>query len=1114
MPNLQWKLMEDITPEDHLILNRNAYLFGEKNVSLQKLVPKSLPREKKITLPKTMNTSLAFLLGALVAEGSFHQKKIIFNNSDMTYYNKVKQAILQNFPNTQLYERDVKGNCKELEIYHQRVVRFLSNLGFKQTRSAGKEIPFTVLQSTKQVVKSFLIGLYEGDGSVKVVSDKRHGGKSVQLTYDSKSKKLIGQLKTILLNFGIITNLPKADKRSDCYRIIIPGANNVEQFRKEIGFYSARKKGILQKVEGMNKSRMSKVDYVPHLTSYLRSNYSTEFIKKNNFDRYNNLEKNRARLAKTINKSELQMVNWLLSNHFFFDKVSSIKKLAKKETVYSIKVDSACHSFVANGFINHNTEAKLQKISSELLQDIEKNTVDFKDNFDGSMKEPSVLPNKLPNLLINGSSGIAVGMATNIPPHNVNEICDAVIKLIENSETTVEELIEIVPGPDFPTGGEVSCGGNLRHAYMHGKGKVVIKAISEIEDHKIIITEIPYQVNKAELIIHIANLVKDKKIVGIRNINDESDREGIRVVIDLKRDVDPQVILNQLYKYSRLRVTFGMNMLALVDNKPRMLGLKDILEEHIKHRKEVITRRTQYDLEQAQKKIHLLEGLLVAIDNIDQVIPGIRQSKTIDEAKEFLTGNYNLSELQAKAILEMKLQKLASLEQEKIRNDHKNLLEMITYYESVLEDVQKILDIIKGELEEIKNNYGDGRRSRIIEGDYEDVDMEDLIKEETMVVTMTNSGYVKRIPLDTYKTQKRGGKGVRATGMKEEDFVEKIYITSTHAYLLFFTDQGQVYWQKVYHVPEGSRQAKGKHVSNLLEMKQGEKINAVIPIRNFEDGFLFMATQKGTVKKTELAAFSKPRKGGIRAINLDEDDELVKVKFTTGDHEILLATREGFANRFNENTIRAMGRTARGVRGIRLKSVEDYVVGMLAADEGKEILTLTEKGYGKRTPVSEYRLCNRGGKGVTNIKVTDKNGSVNVVMLVDGSEELMMMSKNGIAIRMKCSDISTIGRATQGVRVMRLGEDDLLVAAAKIDAEEEVENNEEEVAGGVMGKDISSLEDGEVSDVEEVEFEVAEEVQETTETEEPTEQPETTETEEPQQENTELTEDDIQDYRA
>jgi len=695
------------------------------------------------------------------------------------------------------------------------------------------------------------------------------------------------------------------------------------------------------------------------------------------------------------------------------------------------------------------TEAKLNKLAETLIRDIEKNTVDFKENFDGSLKEPSVLPTKLPNLLVNGSSGIAVGMATNIPPHNLTEIANAIISIIDNPLITVEELMQIIPGPDFPTGGEVLCGPSLLHAYVKGRGKVKIKSVTEIEEHKIIVKEIPYMVNKAELIIHIANLVRDKKIPGIRNINDESDREGIRVVIDLKRDVDPQVVLNQLYKYSRLSVTFGINLLSLVDNQPRVLGLKDILEHHIEFRKEVITKRTEYDLAQAEKRIHVLDGLLIAINNIDDVIPGIKKSKTVDEAKQFLINTYSLTEIQAKAILEMKLQKIASLEQEKIRTEHGELLEKINYYAGILASGEKVLAIIKEEQEELIESYGDERRSKIIiGGDDDDVDLEDLIEEGTVVVSITNSGYVKRIPLDTYKTQKRGGRGVIAAGMKEEDFVHRLYITSTHAYLLFFTDLGQVYWLKVYHIPEGSRQAKGKHVANLLNLSPGENINAVIPVSDFKEGYLFMATKQGTIKKTELSAFSNPRKGGIRAVNLDEGDTLIGVKHTTGDKEILLATKNGSANRFNESSIRAIGRSARGVRGIRLNP-GDEVMGMLAAEEDKEILTLTEKGYGKRTSVSEYRLCHRGGKGVTNIKITDKNGPVKTVMLVEGNEDLMVMSNQGIAIRMKCSDISVIGRATQGVRIIRLSEGDTLAAAAKIIVEDEEVVIDEEANGEV-----------------------------------------------------------------
>ncbi len=694
----------------------------------------------------------------------------------------------------------------------------------------------------------------------------------------------------------------------------------------------------------------------------------------------------------------------------------------------SLDGDSAAHM--------RYTEAKLAKLAEELLKDLDKDTVNFRDNFDGSLKEPVVLPSKLPNLLVNGSTGIAVGMATSIPPHNVTEVCNATIATIDDPDITVEELMHIVPGPDFPTGAEVICGPSLHYAYAKGKGKVTIKSVAVIEDDQIIVTEIPYMINKAELIEQIAELVKDKRIVGIRNINDESDREGIRVVIDLKKDVDPNFILNQLYEYSNLRVSFSLALLALVNNEPKVMGLKEFIQHHIAHRQEVITRRTKYDLNEAEKKVHILNGLLIALARLDEVIPGIRNSRTVEDAQNFLINTLSLTEIQAKAILELRLQKLASLEQEKIKEEHKSLLERIIYYQSILASTQKVLELIKEELNEIKANYGDVRRSKIVHGnDDEYIDWETLIEEERVIVTMTNSGYVKRLPLDTYRTQKRGGKGMKATEMKEEDFVEKVYVASTHDYLLIFTDKGQLYWLKVYNIPEGSRQAKGKHIANVLEMELGEKITAIVPVRSFTEGYLFMATKQGTVKKTELKEFSNPRKGGIRAINLDETDTLVGVKYTTGNNEIILATKNGQANRFNEEDVRNMGRTAGGVRGIRLEE-SDEVIGMLAADEGKEILTLTEKGYGKRTPVSEYRLCNRGGKGVTNIKITDKNGVVKVVMLVDGSEDLMVMSKNGIAIRMKCTDISVVGRATQGVRVIKLSESDQLVAAAQMIGEE------------------------------------------------------------------------------
>ena len=679
------------------------------------------------------------------------------------------------------------------------------------------------------------------------------------------------------------------------------------------------------------------------------------------------------------------------------------------------------------------TEAKLSKIAEEMLKDLDKNTVPFQDNFDASLKEPTVLPNVLPNLLINGSSGIAVGMATNIPPHNVQEVCQAAIATIKNPDLSISELMQIMPGPDFPTGAEVLCGPSLQHAYQYGKGKVVLKAKIHQEKNKLIVTEIPYQVNKAELIEQIAELVKDKRILDIRDLNDESDRDGIRVVIELKKDADPQVVINQLYQYSRLQTSFGIALLALVDNQPKFLSLKELIQHHITHRKTVITNRSKFDLEQAQQKVHLLEGLLIALNNIDQVIPGIKNSKTVEDAKHFLMQTYSLSELQAKAILDLRLQKLASLEQEKIRAEHIELLQEIARLQEILASEQKVLDIIVAELESIKQHYADPRRSQISLSTEDDdlLDMEELIPEEQVVVTMTHSGYLKRLPLDTYKTQRRGGKGVIAAGMKEEDFVEKLYIASTHDYLLFFTDAGQVYWLKVYYLPEAARTAKGKHIANMVEMVPGEKITAIVPVRNFTEGHLFMATKLGTVKKVQLTEFSHPRKGGIRAITLDEQDTLIGVKYTDGRQEILLATKHGQTNRFQEEDVRSIGRAGMGVRGIRLEA-QDEVIGMLAADPGLHILTLTEKGFGKRTPVEEYRLCNRGGKGVTNIKITDKNGPVKTVMLVDGKEELMLISKQGVAIRIKCSDISIIGRATQGVRIMKLEDQDSIAAAATI----------------------------------------------------------------------------------
>ena len=680
------------------------------------------------------------------------------------------------------------------------------------------------------------------------------------------------------------------------------------------------------------------------------------------------------------------------------------------------------------------TEAKLSKLSEEMLKDIEKKTVNFNPNFDSSLKEPSFLPAKLPNLLINGSSGIAVGMATNIPPHNLNEVADAAIHLIDNTDCGINELIQFVKGPDFPTAGIISGTKGIKSAYTTGKGRIIVKAKYNIEEGKktkrIIVSEIPYMVNKSQLLEEIADLVTDKKIAGISDLRDESDRKGMRIVIILKKDSNHDIVINQLFKHTRLKTTFGVINLALVDGQLKILNLKELLQNYIDHRRNVVRKRTKFDLDKAEDRAHILEGLLVALKDIDSTVKMIKESNSADEAKKVLISKLEISEKQALAILDMRLQRLTGLEQEKIRKEHKELLELIEKLKKILADENKILQIIKEELAELKKNYGDERRTEILEEEEEEMVPEDLIKSENMVVTITHSGYIKRLPVGTYKSQRRGGKGVIAATTKEEDFVEDLFVANTHSYLLFFTNKGKVKWIKVYEIPEASRQSKGKAIINLLRLGEGEKVTAFVPVKEFK-GYLVMVTEKGVIKKTSLELFSRPRKGGIIALSLDEGDDLISVRKTDGERNLIIATRNGIAVRFSEKALRPMGRTARGVRGIRLKN-EDKVVEMVVGREERTLLTVTEKGYGKRTPVGDYRLINRGGSGVINIKCTEKNGKVVAVKSVTDEDELMLISKKGIGIRVNAKDVSKIGRATQGVRIMRLSEGDKVVAAARI----------------------------------------------------------------------------------
>ncbi|MFH1779443.1 MAG: DNA gyrase subunit A [Candidatus Omnitrophota bacterium] len=694
------------------------------------------------------------------------------------------------------------------------------------------------------------------------------------------------------------------------------------------------------------------------------------------------------------------------------------------------------------------TEARLAAIADEMLADLEKDTADFMPNFDASLQEPVILPATLPNLLVNGSSGIAVGMATNIPPHNLSETVDGIMAVIDDSDISIKDLMKIIKAPDFPTGGIICGREGIKRAYTTGRGLLKIRARAGIESHKsgkesIIITEIPYQVNKANLIESIAQLVQDKRVEGIADIRDESDKEGLRVVIELKRDANAQVILNQLFKHTQLEVSFGVIMLALDDNRPRVLNLKQILECYIDHRKDVVTRRTRFELKRAQERAHILEGLKKALANLDKVIETIKKSKSVPEAKEALVKKFDLTEVQAQAILEMQLQRLTALEREKIEEEYLDLIKKIELYESILKNEKKVLQIIKDELLKLKEKYGDERRTDVV-GEVEELEVEDLIAEEDVLITISHSGYIKRLPVSAYRRQRRGGRGVTGAELKEEDFVEYLFIASTHEYILFFTNQGRVHWLKVYDIPQAGKQAKGKAIINLLELQQGEMISAFVPVKEFKEGhFLIMTTKQGVVKKTSLEAYSHPRKAGIIGITLGKGDELIGVAPTDGKEEILLATREGKAIRFPESQVRDMGRSAKGVKGITLGK-KDEVIAMGVVRPDATVLTVTSLGFGKRTQFKEYRTQRRGGKGIINIKVTKKNGEAVGLRTVADKDEIMLITERGIIVRCPVKDIRSTGRAVQGVRVIKLDAKDKVTSVASVVAEEEGEEGEEE----------------------------------------------------------------------
>jgi DNA gyrase subunit A len=691
------------------------------------------------------------------------------------------------------------------------------------------------------------------------------------------------------------------------------------------------------------------------------------------------------------------------------------------------------------------TEARLTEFAEEMLRDLDRDTVNLRPNYDESREEPVVLPSAVPNLLVNGSAGIAVGMATNVPPHNLREIVDALHHVIDNPECDPEELLRLVQGPDFPTGGVILGRQGVRDTYLNGRGHITVRARATIEEIRkdreaIIVTEIPYMVNKAALLEKIADLVKEGTLDGISDLRDESDRDGMRVVIELKRDSQPRVVLNQLFKHTQMQTTFGSNMLALVGQRPMTLSLKDMLGYYIAHRQDVVVRRTRFDLNEAEKRAHILEGFKIALDHIDEIVALIRASADTEAARQGLMARFGLSEIQANAILEMRLARLTGLERRKIEEEYLEVIQLIERLRAILDSPAQVLQIIKDELAAVREKFGDERRTEIIAATGE-LDVEDLIAEEDMVITISHAGYIKRLPVTTYRSQRRGGRGITGAGTRDEDFIEHLFIASTHSYILVFTDRGRVHWLKVHELPQGGRTAKGKSIANLVDVTSSERVAAVLPVKEFDPAhFIMMCTARGTVKKTPLDSYSNPRRGGIVAIGIEDGDTLIDAILTDGAQEIIISKRDGQAIRFPETDVRPMGRTAHGVRGVRLET-DDAVVGMLAVKREASLLVATENGFGKRTPISEYRVTGRGGKGIISIQTNERNGAVVAALEVMPEDEVMLITRNGIVIRTPASEISEIGRNTQGVRLIQLEEGDQLIDVARV---EERDNGEEE----------------------------------------------------------------------
>jgi DNA gyrase subunit A len=1026
VPLLLWKQLDEIKPGDRALIAR-------------------MPRDTDDAITPE-DRRLALLAGAFVAEGWVANGRAGFNNTDKDYFDAVVDAYdaIVGGPRYS-YERTIKSGSRLYELDVQNLDALLeSPLGNAVGVAREKHVPEFVWNGGSDFKREFLRSLFHGDGSSSLLPRS-----TIQVSYSTYSEQLAKDVQLLLLEFGVVSRICRYAKGE--FKVVISNRRDARLFSRNVGFLGAKQEKLERDLATIPQtSRALSHDHTPFVADYIRAESGSrwtdrDWLARHNIDRIERWEQGGTAILERIESTEVrQVVEPLVSGDYFYAEVESVVD-AGVQPVYSLRVDTDDHSFLTNGFVSHNTEARLARLSTELLRDIDAETVDFGPNYDESQQEPLVLPGRFPNLLVNGATGIAVGMATNIPPHNLRETIGAVKAYIADPDIDLPGLMEHVKGPDFPGGGLMSMEG-IRDAYASGRASIKVRARAHIEPLRggkeaIIVSELPYMVKKGGdggLVTKIADLVREKKINGISDLRDESDRSGMRLVIELKRGGDPAaVVLNQLYKHTQMQASFGVNMVALVDGVPKTLSLKELIQHYVAHQREVVIRRTQYDLRQAEARAHVLEGILVALDNLDAVIDLIRASADPDDARQGLIDTFGLTEIQAQAILDMRLQRLTALESEKVRAEHKELTDRIAELRAILGDPARIDAIITDELSEIGTKYGDERRTELthFEGD---MNVEDMIADQQMVISITHSGYAKRLPLATYRQQRRGGIGVMGMDMKDDDYIEHLHICSTHDFLLFFTNRGKVYRLKVYELPEGSRTSKGRALVNVLPLRDGEKVTAVIPTRDFsENKYLIFATAQGLVKKTEFKAYNTPiRADGIIAIKIRDKDELVQVRLTSGDDDILLVSKSGHAARFSEEKVRSMGRDTSGVKGMnvtaKVNGVANRVLAMDVARDDSELFVVTENGYGKRTQVSEYPLKGRGTKGVLTAKLTAKKGGLAGALIVREHQDLLFISQNGMVQRTRAGGISQMGRPTQGVKVMNMKEDDTVSAVALV----------------------------------------------------------------------------------